>query len=158
MSNMINKLREIRLAHPAIIREYEEALLYQASYHQFRAPDMIGMYLLSQGLADHDQEQFWVLNLDTKLQLKSLIKLYTGTINTSAIRNAEVFRNAILQNCVHVVVAHNHPSGIIEPSIDDINTTKELMKSGKLLDIDVIDHIIVGNGQWLSLRQRGYMD
>ncbi len=155
---MINKLQEIRAKYPEIIREYEEALLYHASYHQFRSPDMIGMYLLSQGLADHDQEQFWVLNLDTKLQLKSLIKLYTGTINQSAIRNSEVFRNAIIENCVHIVIAHNHPSGTVEPSVDDINTTKELVRAGKLLDIDVIDHIIVGNGQWLSLRQRGYMD
>jgi DNA repair protein RadC len=155
---MINKLQEIRTKYPEIIREYEEALMYQASYHQFRAPDMIGLYLLSQGLADHNQEQFWVLNLDTKLHLKSLIKLYTGTINSSAIRHSEVFRGAIIENCPHIVIAHNHPSGVLDPSSDDLNTTSDLVKAGKLLDIDVIDHIIVGNGHWRSLRERGLMN
>ena len=154
---MTDKLNELRRKHPKIIREYEEALLYSAAQVQFNAPDMIGKYLLSQGLADHPQENFWVLNLDTKLQLQSLTKLYKGTVNQAVLRHAEVFRMAIVLNCPHMVIAHNHPSGDVQPSGDDIQTTRILVESGKSLDIDVIDHIIVGNGKWFSLRERGLM-
>lgn len=155
MSNKITLTKELRLKYPKMIQKYEELLLQQIQKNKMNDPASIGKYLLSQGLGDFDSEQFWVLNFDNQLQLKSLTKLYSGCVDASPLRVAEVFRQAIIENCTRITVAHNHPTGFLAPSSDDINTTKLLFKAGKLLDIDLIDHFIVGNGAWYSMQQNG---
>lgn len=157
MANEFVSVKEIRLKYPKVIQQYEQLLLQQATKSKMTEPVSIGKYLLSQGLGDFDSEQFWVLNFDNQLQLKSLTKLYSGSVNEALVRHAEVFRQAIIENCPRIIITHNHPTGNLTPSSDDIKTTKGIFKSGKILDIEVVDHFIVGNGSWYSMQEHGLM-
>lgn len=101
------------------------------------------------------QEQLRVLCLDTKNHVIAQSVVYQGTVNSSAVRVAEVFRPAISRTCPSVIVAHNHPSGDATPSPEDVRTTEQLRKAGELLDIELLDHIVIGRNQFVSLKERG---
>ncbi|HLZ59783.1 MAG TPA: DNA repair protein RadC [Ktedonosporobacter sp.] len=101
-----------------------------------------------------DHEQMHILIMDTKNQVIEHIKSYKGTVNSSVLRIAEVFRPAIVRNCPNVIVCHNHPSGDPTPSSEDIDVTNQLVAAGKLLDIELLDHIIIGNPRYASLKER----
>ena len=96
-----------------------------------------------------------VLYLDTRNRVVDQETLYKGTLNASMVRIAEVFRGAVRRNCASIVVAHNHPSGDPSPSPEDIALTRKLVEAGKLMDVEVLDHVVVGRGQFVSLRERG---
>jgi DNA repair protein RadC len=100
-----------------------------------------------------DHEEMHILLLDTRNQLVECIKRYKGTVNSSVLRSAEIFRSAIVRNCPSVIICHNHPSGDPTPSPEDIEVTEQLVASGKLLDIEVLDHLIIGNPRFVSLKQ-----
>ena len=102
-----------------------------------------------------DHEELWVLNLDRRNRVKSMIALYKGSVNTAQVRVAEVFRQAVVDNSPALIICHNHPSGDATPSPDDVALTRALVQAGKLLDIDVLDHIVVGQEQYVSLHERG---
>jgi DNA repair protein RadC len=78
-----------------------------------------------------------------------------GSVNTSPVRIAEVFKAAIRENCAAIIVAHNHPSGDPTPSPEDVEVTRQLVAAGNLLDIEVLDHLIIGQQRFVSLRERG---
>ena len=101
------------------------------------------------------QEQLRVLCLDTKNHVVAMQTVYQGTVNSSAVRAAEVYRPAISRNCPSVIVTHNHPSGDPTPSPEDVRTTQQLRQAGELLDIELLDHIVIGRQQWVSLKERG---
>ncbi len=103
------------------------------------------------------REELWVLNLDVRNNLKSVTHMYTGTVCASNVRVAEVFRPAIVQYASKVVVVHNHPSGDPTPSPEDVTVTRELMKAGQILDIEVLDHVVIGQGRWASLKALGVL-
>ena len=111
-------------------------------------------YLLPD-FVDEEQEKFMVVLLDTKHHVVGKETLYRGTLNQTAVRPAEVFREAVRANCASVLVAHNHPSGDPTPSADDVAMTSQLAQSGKLLNIELVDHIIMTRHSALSLRERG---
>jgi DNA repair protein RadC len=102
-----------------------------------------------------DHEELWVINLDTRNRVMSLTTLYKGSVNSSQVRVGEVFRQAIFENAPAVIVAHNHPSGDPTPSPDDVAVTRAIVEAGRLLDINVLDHLIVVRGQYVSLKERG---
>ena len=102
-----------------------------------------------------DHEELWVINMDTRNRVMSLVKLYQGSVNTTQVRGGEIFRQAILDNAPAILLAHNHPSGDPTPSPDDIALTRAMHQAGKLLDIDVLDHLVVGAGRFVSLKERG---
>jgi len=101
-----------------------------------------------------DHEQLWVINLDTRNRIMSLVKLYVGSVNSSQVRISEVFRQAVIENSPAIIVCHNHPSGDTSPSPEDVNLTRALVQAGKLLGIDVLDHIVVAFGKFTSLKER----
>ncbi len=103
-----------------------------------------------------DHEQVRVIVLDTKNQVVCDIVLYKGTVSSSVQRAAEIFRPAIVRNCPSIIVCHNHPSseGSPEPSLEDIEVTNQLVAAGKVLDIDVVDHLIIGHHKFVSLKER----
>jgi DNA repair protein RadC len=101
------------------------------------------------------QEQFRVLFLDTRNQVLRVRMATQGGLNSSIVDCREVYRDAIGANCAAVAVCHNHPSGDPSPSAEDIAVTKRLVDAGKLLGVDLIDHVIIGDGRWVSLRERG---
>ncbi|HEX9036102.1 MAG TPA: DNA repair protein RadC [Ktedonobacterales bacterium] len=111
--------------------------------------------LLMLEMAHLAQEQLRVLCLDTKNHVVAQQVVYQGTVNSSAVRVAEVFKPAISRTCPSVIVAHNHPSGDPTPSPEDVRTTEQLRKAGELLDIEVLDHIVIGRHQFVSLKERG---
>ncbi|HLG50946.1 MAG TPA: DNA repair protein RadC [Chloroflexota bacterium] len=104
-----------------------------------------------------EQEQLRVFLLDTKNRVMSIRTLYTGTLNQSTVRVAEIFKAAIRENCAAIAIVHNHPSGDPTPSPEDIRVTRAIVEAGRLLDIDVLDHVIIGRGSppYVSLRERG---
>ncbi len=102
-----------------------------------------------------EQEHLRLLLLDTKHHVLASPTLYQGSVNTSQIRVAEVFREAVRLNCPALLVAHNHPSGDPTPSSDDVRVTQQIVDAGKLLDIDVLDHLIIGRQRYVSLKERG---
>jgi DNA repair protein RadC len=103
------------------------------------------------------EEHLWVILLDTRLKLIEISRLYKGSVNSSQIRVGEVFREAVRVKAHSIAICHNHPSGDPTPSPDDVAVTRSIVQAGKLLDIDLIDHIVIGQGQgrWVSLKERG---
>jgi DNA repair protein RadC len=93
--------------------------------------------------------------LDTKNNVTYQQTIYQGTVNSSSVRVAEVFRPAITRACPSVIVVHNHPSGDPTPSPEDVRTTEQLRQAGELLDIELLDHIVIGRNRYISLKERG---
>ena len=102
-----------------------------------------------------DQEQLRVILLDTKNQVQRVDTVYVGSLNSAVIRVGEIFKGAIKVNAAALIVAHNHPSGDPSPSREDIAVTKEIAKAGRLLDIQVLDHLIIGHNRFISLKEKG---
>ena len=102
-----------------------------------------------------EQEELWVILLDTRNKLISIENIYRGSLNSSQVRVGELFKNAIRRNSASLIVAHNHPSGDPTPSPDDIAVTRAIVEAGKLLDVDVLDHLVIGSGKFISMKQRG---
>jgi DNA repair protein RadC len=104
------------------------------------------------------KEHFWLLILDHRCRLRQKVVISTGTLTESLVHPREVFREAIRFAASSVVLVHNHPSGDPDPSVQDVATTRRLSQAGKLLGIDVMDHIIIGDGTWASLKQLELME
>ena len=112
--------------------------------------------LLMYQMAALDQEYLYVILLDTRNRvLGRPFEVYHGSLNTSLIRVGELFREAIKVNAAALIVAHNHPSGDPTPSPEDVAVTRALVEAGKLLDIDVLDHLVIGRYRFVSLKERG---
>lgn len=107
---------------------------------------------LMTGLAN---EELWVALLNTRNRLIKLVRLYSGSLNTSLIRMAEVFREAIVENAAGIIVCHNHPTGDPSPSAEDVAVTRAMWETGKLLEIELMDHLIIGGSRFVSLKERG---
>ncbi len=105
-------------------------------------------------LRDEPKENFMALFLNTKNEVLKTRTITVGILDSSLITPRELFREAIAMNSASVIVAHNHPSGDPAPSKEDIALTRRLIESGKLIGIDVLDHVIVGDNKWISLRER----
>ncbi|MBN1956187.1 MAG: DNA repair protein RadC [Anaerolineae bacterium] len=121
---------------------------------QIRTPaDVAAMLVAEMGCLE--QEHFRVLLLDTRNRVLASQLIYKGSLNQSQVRVGEVFRAAIRRNAAALIVAHNHPSGDPAPSPEDVAVTRELVTAGKLLGIEVLDHLVIGHQRWVSLRERG---
>jgi DNA repair protein RadC len=102
-----------------------------------------------------EQEELRVLLLDNRNRLLAVEPVYRGSVNSSQVRVGELFKAAIRRNAVAIIVAHNHPSGDPTPSPDDVAVTRAIVQAGKLLDIDVLDHLVIAGGKFISLKERG---
>ena len=102
-----------------------------------------------------DKEHLWVLLLDTRNRLVDTEKLYIGSVNSSTVRVAELFRGAIHRNLTSIILAHNHPSGDPSPSPEDVALTRAAVQAGKLMDIEVLDHLVLGGGNFVSMKEKG---
>ena len=101
------------------------------------------------------QEHLRVIVLDTRNRVLSIEKLYVGSLNSSTVRVGELFRAAIQRNAAAIILVHNHPSGDPSPSPEDVNLTRTAAQAGKMLDIEVLDHIVIGRGKHVSLKEKG---
>jgi DNA repair protein RadC len=121
---------------------------------QIRCPADAANLVLSE-MSFLEQEHLRVMLLDTKNRVLDTPTVYIGSLNTSLIRVGELFREAIRTNCASLIVLHNHPSGDPTPSPEDIAVTRQIIEAGQLLDVDVLDHLIIGRQQFVSLKERG---
>ncbi len=110
--------------------------------------------LAGMGLLEH--EEMRTVLLDTKNRVLAMPLVYSGSLHTTVIRVGELFREAVRQNCAAIIVVHNHPSGDPTPSPEDVAVTREIVQAGKLLDIEVLDHLVIGAAnRFVSLKERG---
>lgn len=103
------------------------------------------------------QEHFKVLLLDSKNYVLKVLTVTVGTLNSSLVHPREVFRPAITQAAASIILAHNHPSGDPTPSSEDLQVTRQLVEAGRILGIEVLDHIIIGGTDYVSLKERRLM-
>jgi len=96
-----------------------------------------------------------VILLDTRNRVLEIVEVYKGSINTTQVHVGELFKPAVRRGAAALVVIHNHPSGDPTPSPDDVAVTRAIVQAGKLLDVGVLDHIVIGQGRWVSLKERG---
>jgi DNA repair protein RadC len=101
------------------------------------------------------QEQLRVVLLDRRNRVLDVVMVYQGNVGSAVVRMAELFRDAVVANAPAIVLVHNHPSGDATPSDDDIRITKDAAAAAKLLSIDLLDHVILGQGRFVSLKERG---
>jgi len=129
-------------------------LLRPIHREQIKSPhDMAAMFMLE--MAHLDQEQLRVACLNTKNQLQKIHLVYQGSLNASLIRVGEIYKEPVRLNSAAIIVAHNLPSGEPEPSPEDILVTREIVEAGRILDVECLDHLVIGQGKWLSMREKG---
>jgi DNA repair protein RadC len=129
-------------------------LLRPVGRDQVKSPADAAAFLMARmGLLD--QEELWTMLLNTKNYVIKIHRVYQGSLNSSMVRIGEVFREALKLNAAALIVAHNHPSGSVDASPEDVLVTRQIVEAGKLLDVDVLDHLILSKGKWQSLREKG---
>lgn len=106
-------------------------------------------------LAELEQEVLIVILLDTRNHVLEKAEIYRGSVNSSQVRVSEIFTPAVRRNATSLIVVHNHPSGDPTPSPDDVSMTRAIVQAGKLLDIEVLDHMVMARNGYVSLKQRG---
>jgi DNA repair protein RadC len=111
--------------------------------------------LVSYEMSALEQEHLRVFLLNTRNQVMDIVEVYRGSLNSSQVRVGELFKAPVRRSAAAIIVAHNHPSGDPSPSPDDIAVTRAIVQAGKLLDIEVLDHLIIGQGRFVSLKERG---
>lgn len=121
-----------------------------------RSPADVAQLMMSD-LRYETREHLMVLILDSRNQVRHKRRISTGTLNESLVHPREVFSEALKFSAASIVLVHNHPSGDPEPSPQDAKATKAIVEAGKVLGIAVLDHVIVGDGRWASMKQLGLM-
>ncbi|MGG3450858.1 RadC family protein [Domibacillus aminovorans] len=121
-----------------------------------RSPEDAANYMMEE-MRFLSQEHFVCLYLNTKNQVMHKQTLFIGSLNASIVHPREVFKEAFRRSAASIVCLHNHPSGDPAPSREDIDVTKRLVECGKILGIDVLDHLIIGEKKYVSLKEKGYL-
>ena len=106
---------------------------------------------------EYTEENLWLITLDTKNNITGIFTVSTGSLNSTIVHPREIFKRAVLQNAASIIICHNHPSGDPAPSQEDINITKRIYDAGKILGIELLDHIIIGDNKYTSLKEKGVL-
>ena len=130
------------------------ATAWPAEGWRVRSPADLAERLMP-AMAHLQREELRAVLLNTKNAVTGMVTVYAGNLAGSPVRVGEVFRDAVRRQAAALVVAHNHPSGDPAPSAEDLRITRELAEAGRLLDIELIDHLVIGHGRWVSLRALG---
>lgn len=136
---------------------YRLALSNRPIYGEVHSSYQVGSYFMAE-LKDEEQEHLIVVCLNVKNKIIAKQTIALGTLDYATMHPRDVFRVAVKHNAARIIMVHNHPSGDPEPSNNDIQTTKRLVKCGELIGIPVLDHIIVGEECYVSLRERGIIE
>lgn len=108
-------------------------------------------------LDDQTEEYLYMICMNSKLELTSVFEISHGNVNSSIIGAREIFQKALLANAVSIILMHNHPSGDSTPSREDIEMTKRIVEAGRVVGVELVDHIIIGRPMFTSLKEKGYM-
>ena len=145
-----NHAKRVNLVSLKVIKE--SSVLY--SNRRISTP-IEAVNLLRNLLEDCDREKMLVCCLNTKNEPTNISVVSIGSLNSSIVHPREVFKTAIISNSASILIAHNHPSGNSTPSKEDINITERIKKSGEIIGIKMIDHIIIGENSYTSLKEDG---
>jgi DNA repair protein RadC len=127
---------------------------WPATRWTIRSPSDVADRLVLQ-MGRLEREELRVLLLNTRNTVLRVVTVYQGNVSSSLVRVGELFRDAVRLNAAGIILVHNHPSGDPTPSPDDLHLTAEALAAGRLLDIEVLDHLVVGHDAYVSLRDRG---
>lgn len=116
--------------------------------------EILSSILKKEDTVDQNKEHFWVFHLDCRNKIKMLELVSLGILNSSIVHPREVFTRAVGNGVAGIIIAHNHPSGEATPSEDDISITKRLVKAGEILGIELLDHIIITQSSFTSLKAK----
>lgn len=141
----------LELARRLLARESDESRI------SMKNPESVAN-LLMEDMRELKQEHLVALLLNAKCEIESRITVSIGELTSTVVHPREVFRLAIRKGAAGIILAHNHPSGDPTPSQDDIQSTKRIMEVSKLVGIRLLDHLIIGDGRYISLRNEGYME
>lgn len=136
------------------LREILCAMLRPSERTQIKSPTSVAQLLMLE-MSHLDHEHFRAVLLDTKNRVQDIVTIYVGTLNAAMIRVSEVFKEAIKRNSAAIIICHNHPSGDSNPSPEDVMVTRRIVDAGRLLEIEVLDHLVIGQGRYVSMRERG---
>ena len=149
---MSNVAKRINIVSIKMVKE--SSFLYQT--RQILSP--IDAYeMIKEQLEGLDREQFIIACLNTKNEPTNITVVSVGSLNKAIVHPREVFKTAILSNAASIMAFHNHPSGETTPSQQDIQLTNRLYEAGELLGIKLLDHLIIGDGTFTSLKEKGYL-
>ncbi len=137
----------LEIARRLLLAEQEQRM-------QIRSPTDAAQLLMLE-MSHLDQEHMRTVLLDTKNRVQAITTVYVGSLNASMVRVGELFKDAVRRNSAALIAVHNHPSGDPTPSPEDVLVTRQIVDAGKLLDIDVLDHIVIGMDRYVSMRERG---
>lgn len=132
------------------------ATAWPAEGWRVRTPADLAERLLP-AMGNLPREELRSVLLNTKNTVTGMVTVYAGNLAGSPVRVGEVFRDAVRRQAAALVVVHNHPSGDPAPSPEDLRITRELAEAGRLLDIELVDHLVIGHGRWVSLRAMGVL-
>ena len=149
---MSNVAKRINIVSIKMVKE--SSFLYQT--RQILSPND-AYEMIKEQLEGLDREQFIIACLNTKNEPTNISVVSVGSLNKAIVHPREVFKTAILSNAASVMAFHNHPSGETTPSQQDIQLTKRLYEAGELLGIKLLDHLIIGDGSFTSLKEKGYL-
>lgn len=148
----IRAAKRVQIVQVKLVRE--KSLLYKE--RKIRSPHD-AYEIMKEFIGDADREHFVVLCLDTKNQPTCIQVVHIGSLNASIVHPREVLKSALLSNSASIIVGHNHPSDIATPSTEDIEVTERLKEAGKILGIDLLDHLIICTDSFTSLKEKGYI-
>lgn len=151
-SNSSKHAKRVQIVQVKLVRE--KSMLYKE--RKIRSPHD-AYILMKEFIGDADREHFVVLCLDTKNQPTCIQVVHIGSLNASIVHPREVLKSALLSNTASILVGHNHPSDNPTPSQEDIGVTERLKEAGKILGIDLLDHLIICSDSFISLKEKGYI-
>lgn len=141
-----------------VILEKEVSVYCPEVERKMKSPEQIARFATTYlRMQDLPEEYMYMLCMNTKLDMIGVFEISHGNVNSSIVGTREVFQKALLANAVSIALIHNHPSGDPTPSREDVEVTKRLMEAGKILGIQVLDHLIIGRPGYSSLKEKGYM-
>ena len=149
---MSNVTKRINIVSIKMVKE--SSFLYQT--RQILSPKD-AYEMIKEQLEGLDREQFIIACLNTKNEPTNITVVSVGSLNKAIVHPREVFKTAILSNAASIMAFHNHPSGDTTPSQQDLQLTNRLYEAGELLGIKLLDHLIIGDGSFTSLKEKGYL-
>jgi DNA repair protein RadC len=154
----INGIKESKAAQIAACFEIARRLesFNEASKPKINSPEDVYRRIYPR-MREQKKEMFIELCLDTKNQIIKEDTISIGSLNANIVHPREVFKTALAESAAHIIVAHNHPSGDPTPSREDIEITRKLAETGKIIGIDVLDHVIIGEGRHFSMKEAGHI-
>lgn len=140
------------------VLEKELSVNYPEIVRKMNSPETIASFAREfLRLHEETEEYLYMICMNTKLEMTSVFELSHGNVNSSVVGVREMFQKALLANAVSIAVIHNHPSGDPTPSREDVEITKRMVEAGKVVGVQVLDHIIIGRPRYSSLKEKGYM-